>query len=114
MSNNAKDLLNALFNIIMSGFIINKSPNLLKTERMMNCFNDIRLEISATPGIYRIRPEEGDMEIIISSSETINDHTKQYLITIADTAETYKVERITYSLENARLDLLKDFNEGEE
>jgi hypothetical protein len=98
LSKNSKDLLQSMSNIQYSQFVMNREGNigtLSKLSRITECFNNITTYIATRANsVFAIQDAERTMMIVISNIEKDNDHTKSFLITIAESSETFMIEEV--------------------
>jgi hypothetical protein len=98
LSKNSKDLLQSMNNIQYSQFVMNREGNtgtLSKLSRITECFNNITTYITTRANsVFSIQDAERTMMIVIRNIEKDNDHIKSFLITIAESSETFMIEEI--------------------
>jgi hypothetical protein len=111
-------LLESLFNIEFDKFLHSKNMigQLSKQSKMDDCEKEIIFLIESYPNsVFLIMNSEknnmSSMTIIISNIDEINSHSKKFIITIASSCETFKVERQSENNENIR-QLIKDFDKN--
>lgn len=94
---NKVELLDKLLNIELSKYIRPGEVNIGKHGRISRCFNDILGEVSnRTNSMFTIKPYNQEYGICVNNITQVNDHTKNYLITISESCETYSIDEIIY------------------
>jgi len=104
-SKNSQELLDHMFKLWLFNFVVEGKTigKLNKQSKMKSCQEGIEEFIDEHPNsefVIKDTTESGQstMAIIISNITEKNDHAKRYIITIASSCETYKVERLLGSI----------------
>jgi hypothetical protein len=106
-------LLECLFNIEFDDFLHSNQIQLSKQSKMDDCQNEVIFFMESRPNSIFIimnseKAKDSSMTIIMSNIEEINDHLKQFIITISESCETFKVERKS-EFPEGKNQLIRDF-----
>lgn len=103
ITKNSLDLLQKMISIEYESFVINRKGTLgtlSKLSRIQECFQGILTYIETRKNsIFTICNERNSMSLTVSNLEngiSTNDHTRHFVVTIANSAETYMVEEVIY------------------
>jgi hypothetical protein len=109
-------LLECLFNIEFDEFLQSKQIQLSKQSRMDSCKDEIIFFMESRPNAVFIimnseKAKDSSMSIITSNIDEVSDHLKQFIITISESCETFKVERKS-EFPEGKNQLVKDFEKS--
>lgn len=112
----SKSLFDKMEDLLLEDFLINQTGTLgtlAKQDRIRKCFKSIYAFVTTRENsIFTINNAERTLSINLDTVEEDNDHVSMYLITIHETCETYKVDRVI-SNERSTKQTIKNFESKE-
>jgi hypothetical protein len=110
------ELLNKLFNIEYSQFILGMKGNmgvLSKSAKAQECLKNIMIQVeSRNNSIFTVTNNSGTGAILISTVEVPNDHIQHFILTISESVETFKLEEVHGFDNNMRKSTLISFDKS--
>jgi hypothetical protein len=101
MTKDSNDLINSMRKIEIANHSVGKTPSILAITNITKCFNKIMAKISLSRNsVFTITNENNTMKIVVENQITEPDHCNNYLITIHNSGQTFKLDEVIHPFVN--------------
>jgi hypothetical protein len=95
MTKDSNELLNSMRKIEIARHSVGKDPSIMAITNITKCFNKIMGKINSTRNSrFIITNEQNTMTLVVENQITEPTHSDEYLITIHNSGQTFKVEEV--------------------